>query len=94
MRTTALSLLFPVLGTASQEIFPLVESEAFDSGDLGLYPNRTYISEPTAISPQLNILRSDSRCDDRLYAMISLRGDKVELKGQSPMIFDRQGNLI
>ena len=26
--------------------------------------------------------------------MISLRGDKVELQGQSPMIFDGKGNLI
>ena len=26
--------------------------------------------------------------------MISLRGDKVELKGQSPMIFDGKGNLV
>ncbi|CZR56353.1 uncharacterized protein PAC_06241 [Phialocephala subalpina] len=92
MKTSA--LLFPALVTAVQDVFPHIKSEAFDNGDFGAYPNRTYITEPTSISPRLNILQSDLRCDDGLYTMISLRGDKVELKGQSPMVFDGKGDLI
>jgi hypothetical protein len=76
------------------ESFPYLSSVAFDDGALGAYPNQTYITAPEAISPRFNVLQSNSRCDDGLYTMISLRGDKVELKGQSPMIFDGKGNLI
>lgn len=94
MRTSTALLLFPALATAVQQVLPNLRSEAFDSGELGAYPNRTYVTEPTSISPQLNTLQSDSICDDGLYTMISLRGDKVALKGQSPMIHDSQGNLV
>lgn len=76
------------------ETFPYFNSAAFDDGSLGAYPNQTYVTSPEAISPRLNILQSSSRCDDGLYTMISLRGDKVELKGQSPMIVDGKGNLV
>jgi hypothetical protein len=76
------------------ESFPYFNSAAFDDGALGAYPNQTYITAPEVISPRLNILQSSSRCDDGLYTMISLRGDRVELKGQSPMIFDGKGNLV
>ncbi|KUJ17741.1 uncharacterized protein LY89DRAFT_684698 [Mollisia scopiformis] len=94
MKSFTLSLILPLLVSAVEDVLPHIRSEAFDNGELGAYPNRTYITEPTSISPQLNILKSDSRCDDGLYTMISLRGDKVELKGQSPMIHDSQGNLV
>lgn len=85
------SLLHVVL---TAENFPYFNSAEFDDGTLGAYPNRTYITAPEAISPRFNILKSNSRCEDGLYTMISLRGDKVELQGQSPMIFDGKGNLI
>lgn len=94
MKTTALALLFPALVTTFEDVFPHIKSEAFDNGYFRAYPNRMYITERTAISPRLNILQSDPRCNDGLYTMISLRGYKVELKGQSPMIHDSHGNLI
>lgn len=94
MKTSILALVFPALVAAAQDVFPHINSEAFDNGNFGAYPNRTYITEPTTISPRLNVLQSDPRCNDGLYTMISLRGDKVELKGQSPMIHDARGNLI
>lgn len=92
---SSLLLLPPLLRSlVATEKFPYVESAAFDDGSLGAYPNQTYITAPDAISPRLNILQSSPRCDDGLYTMISLRGDRVELKGQSPMIFDSQGQLV
>jgi len=104
MQYTTLTSLFPLLVTARTIIteehpFPHVQSTPheitpFDNGDYGAYPNRTYITESTVISPQLNILQADERCNDGLYTMISLRGDSVMLKGQSPMIHDQKGDLI
>jgi hypothetical protein len=79
---------------ANTDTYPHIQSQEFDNGDFGLYPNRTYHTRPDLISPQLNVLRYDSRCDSSLYTLISLRGDMVELKGQSPMIFDSSGNLV
>ncbi|RDW89685.1 hypothetical protein BP6252_01717 [Coleophoma cylindrospora] len=98
MKTSALLLLPAVLRTAiaaqSSAKYPYLNSAAFDSGSLGPYPNRTYHSAPQHIAPRLNVLQHDARCDDGLYTMISLRGDKVMLEGQSPMIFDNQGELV
>jgi hypothetical protein len=92
------SFIFGFFSIASAAVvkdpFPYRQSEIFDKGEFGAYPNRTYVTEPTLISPRLNILQRNARCHDGLYTMISLRGDKVELKGQSPMIFDSDGNLV
>jgi hypothetical protein len=98
------SIITPLLAAAraitTEEIsLPHIQSTPheitlFDSGQYGPYPNRTYITDSTVISPQLNILQQDERCNDGLYTMISLRGDKVALKGQSPMIHDHNGNLV
>lgn len=101
MRGIYLALLFPVLqghlAACTQETsktYPHIQSSEFDAGDYGAYPNRTYITRPDIISPRLNILQADPRCDDGLYTMISLRGDKVHISGQSPMIHDTKGNLV
>lgn len=98
MRGTYLTHLIPILLgpliSATPETFPYIQSTEFDAGDYGAYPNRTYITRPDLISPRLNILQDDPRCDDGLYTMISLRGDKVHITGQSPMIHDHQGNLV
>ena len=88
-------LLPPLLRVIlAAETFPYLNSAAFDDGSLGAYPNQTYVSAPNTISPRLNVLQSSSRCDDGLYTMISLRGDQVDLKGQSPMILDGNGSLV
>ncbi|KAH7323846.1 hypothetical protein BKA65DRAFT_528614 [Rhexocercosporidium sp. MPI-PUGE-AT-0058] len=50
--------------------------------------------EPHLISPRHNIQESNPRCDNGLYVMTSLRGDKVEPKWKSPMIHDTSGNLV
>jgi len=78
---------------AAIEPFPHVNSKPFDDGDFGPYPNRTYISAPTLTSPQF-IIQSNEKCDKDSYDMISLRGDRVKLSGQSPMIHDHNGNLV
>ncbi|PQE31127.1 arylsulfotransferase protein [Rutstroemia sp. NJR-2017a WRK4] len=82
------------LALANTPTYPHIQSQEFDNGEFGLYPNQTYRTRPDLISPQLNVLRHDPRCDSPLYTLISLRGDMVELKGQSPMIFDSSGNLV
>lgn len=90
-------LLLPplaLLRLCAAEIYPLFQSFDFDNGTFGPYPNRTYVTQPTFTSPQLNIQLTDSRCDDGLYTMISLRGDRVKAKAQSPMIFDAKGHLV
>ncbi|TGO40719.1 hypothetical protein BHYA_0033g00730 [Botrytis hyacinthi] len=98
MRGTQFIHLVPILLgrliNATPETFPYIQSTEFDAGDYGAYPNRTYTTRPDLISPRLNILQGDPRCDDGLYTMISLRGDKVHTTGQSPMIHDHQGNLV
>ncbi|TGO22731.1 hypothetical protein BPAE_0157g00180 [Botrytis paeoniae] len=98
MRGTHFSHLIPILLgrliSATPETFSYIQSTEFDAGDYGAYPNRTYTTRPDLISPRLNILQDDPRCDDGLYTMISLRGDKVHITGQSPMIHDHQGNLV
>ncbi|KAF7893497.1 uncharacterized protein EAF02_001035 [Botrytis sinoallii] len=98
MRGTQFTHLIPILFgrliNATPETFPYIQSTEFDAGDYGAYPNRTYTTRPDLISPRLNILQDDPRCDDGLYTMISLRGDKVHITGQSPMIHDHQGNLV
>jgi hypothetical protein len=82
------------LALADTPTYPHIQSQEFDNGEFGLYPNQTYRTRLDLISPQLNVLRHDPRCDSPLYTLISLRGDMVELKGQSPMIFDSSGNLV
>ncbi|KAM3080381.1 hypothetical protein ACMFMG_005339 [Clarireedia jacksonii] len=82
------------LALANTQIYPHIQSQEFDNGKFGLYPNRTYHTRPDLISPQLNILRHDPRCESSLYTLISLRGDMVKPKGQSPMVFDSSGNLV
>ncbi|TEY45985.1 hypothetical protein BOTCAL_0324g00040 [Botryotinia calthae] len=98
MRGTYPTHLIPILLgpliSATPETFPYIQSTEFDAGDYGAYPNRTYTTRPDLISPRLNVLQDDPRCDDGLYTMISLRGDKVHITGQSPMIHDHQGNLV
>ncbi|KAB8300458.1 hypothetical protein EYC80_000629 [Monilinia laxa] len=99
MRGLHLFLLFPALQVIATNIspesgFPSINSTAFDAGDYGAYPNRTYRTRADIISPRLNILQADPQCDDGLYTMISLRGDKVHITGQSPMIHDARGNLV
>ncbi|KAH7371870.1 ASST-domain-containing protein [Cadophora sp. MPI-SDFR-AT-0126] len=84
--------LFLSAVTAGSEI--LFKSTAFDQGKYGAYPHRSYITEPSLVSPRHNVQQSDSSCDDGLYIMTSLRGDKLESEWKSPMIHDTQGNLV
>lgn len=80
--------------TAETSNDPFVKSTAFDNGKFGAYPHRSYITELTLISPRHNIQQSSPECDDGLFVMTSLRGDKVEPEWQSPMIHDTSGNLV
>lgn len=84
------------LRLAIADAYPYFQSSDFDNGKFGPYPNRTFISRPDLIAPSLNFLKKDPRCNDGLYTLISLRGDKVYARrgGQSPMILDERGNLV
>ncbi|KAI9047394.1 hypothetical protein LZ554_008839 [Drepanopeziza brunnea f. sp. 'monogermtubi'] len=89
-----LSILSILSVNALDQVFPHVKSESFDHGAYGPYPNQSYITEPKLTSPRLNIQQWDSRCHDGLYIMTCLRGDHVDIKGQSPMIHDTNGSLV
>ncbi|RAL67368.1 hypothetical protein DID88_008123 [Monilinia fructigena] len=88
------ALLVVATNISPESAFPSINSTSFDAGDYGAYPNRTYRTRADIISPRLNILQADPQCDDGLYTMISLRGDRVHITGQSPMIHDARGNLV
>ncbi|KAI9736277.1 MAG: hypothetical protein M1834_001163 [Cirrosporium novae-zelandiae] len=62
----------------------------YDLGLYGAYPWQTYDSVDL-VSPQLNVLQWDDRCDDR-YTLLTPRGISVPAPG--PMIIDAKGNLV
>ena len=69
----------------------LLKDTAFDKGDYGENPIQTYNSTDI-ISPSLNVLQWDERCDDGLYTMFTPRGNGVRDPGA--MILDSKGQLI
>ncbi|PBP27622.1 hypothetical protein BUE80_DR001401 [Diplocarpon rosae] len=86
------ALVSPALSLNS--VYPDIKSAAFDAGYYGPYPNRSYTTVPGLTSPLHNVLQSDQRCHDGLYIITTLRGDNVNLEGQSPMIHDTNGSLV
>jgi len=91
MHLILVALRLSVVIAESETLF---KSTAFDQGKYGAYPHRSYVTEPSLNSPRHNVQQSDPRCENGLYIMTSLRGDKLERDWKSPMIHDTQGNLV
>lgn len=95
-------LLPAILRLALAESYPFIQSSDFSSGKLGPYPNRTFVSRPDLTAPALNYVASNEACNDGLYTIMSLRGDKVGKDGEdgerpigkAPMILDERGELV
>jgi hypothetical protein len=80
-------LVFPVLA----DVKAYYQSDAYEKGELGEWPQQTYLSSDL-IGPVVNVLQHSDLCDDGLYTMITIRGTKVPSPG--PMILDQKGNLV
>ena len=71
---------------------PAEYSEALDNGTNGNYPVRTYATADDIVSPQVNYLQWNERCDDGLLYFLGPRGWSVASPG--PMILDGRGDLV
>lgn len=67
-------------------------SPAYETGDLGGWPQQLYKSSPV-IGPVLNYMQKSEQCYSHGgYTMITPRGNSVPMPG--PMIVDDRGNLV
>ncbi|KAI9734170.1 MAG: hypothetical protein M1818_006942 [Claussenomyces sp. TS43310] len=76
---------------AQAESPAFIDSTAYEDGAYGHYPSQEFISSNVR-APRVNILQTDSRCDDGSYVMLSVRGGTVEYSG--PLILDHAGATI
>ncbi|KAH9219381.1 ASST-domain-containing protein [Leptodontidium sp. 2 PMI_412] len=89
-----LGFIAVLVSAVTAEVSTFFKSTDFDRGKYGPYPHKSYVTEPGLISPCHNIQQSNPMCDDGMYIMTSLRGDKVKPEWKSPMIHDTSGNLV
>ncbi|KAJ8606156.1 hypothetical protein MRB53_041163 [Persea americana] len=76
---------------ASNSIRPAY-NEALDNGTYGPYPVKTFMSEDSFASPQMNFVQWSPECEDGMYYFITPRGRS--LPDPSPMIIDTDGELV